>query len=505
MRTLTFLPPTGGMNTDASPAALKSDAAVVVRNLLPGRGDSAPVRGGAAGGGMLTVNTPATKRQVGAWTYQDNWLVQRTPSSAGVYTSDGDTVVPSGTPTLDDIYAEMEGYTVGCCGSQMLFAWTPVSGGTDTVVPVTGGPFGAVSVASHLTRLFALGGSVPGTSSPALNNRLYWTDPNPDLRLGLLSLWQDDLSGLTNQIVLPAADTYVGMVAVNRVLYILGRRAIYALYGDRSSEFTVRKVIDTGAVARDAASPLASGGGFFYFSNDGLVKYEDGQVTLLSASLRPQIQRTQSGFAPVGQIEALGEGYFSVLVPDRTFSGACDWYLFHEPTRSWAELALYNVTAGRQPHLVRRLQSKTMAFGGGSPAFAVDISYLHRPEHPFAPGQDQGTTPGPIQAYAISGTQRLGMPDNVSPMRKMWAEAWSATAPGLWSAKLLDADQAALGPSIQVPHDAAGKGAGQIAGVDNFMELTQVAVRWDYAGTAAAIRGAWAGPVWLDFDVAQRR
>ncbi len=83
--------------------------------------------------------------------------------------------------------------------SPQLGRW---DGGATAIVTQTNAPHQFKDLQVHAKRLFVLGGTVPGTSTPVVNGgrTLFYSDANPAANLALTASWQDDVSGLTNRI-----------------------------------------------------------------------------------------------------------------------------------------------------------------------------------------------------------------------------------------------------------------------------------------------------------------
>jgi hypothetical protein len=295
--------PTGGLNSDASPEYLSNNEAPVLDNVLIQKG---VIRQRGALNNFIPIGglSPAAgERLFGTMVLGSNVLL--------VYEEDGDfTDGFRGDPKatgrrvyMDPAYsgsvagaalsqaavtgftgtnAPMDHHSVTLAGTAYalnangsVLKWT---GTTAVPVMLVNGPSGGLHMATHLQRLFVVG-TVWSSGSDALT----WTDPLAAAAADTLAVWQDNTSGLTNQIVLGGddGDRVVGIASVGHKLLIFKQRSIYELLGDGPSSFQVRKLSDNyGCV--DARSILPSPDGCHFVSAEGLTFYGGYEFEVVS-------------------------------------------------------------------------------------------------------------------------------------------------------------------------------------------------------------------------------
>jgi hypothetical protein len=348
-------------------------------NVLPGRKDTLIPRG-AIRSRWNGLVTPPYNTNFGGWVVGDKVFMAGTHNDADEYDVAAGTVTALAGVTVSSAdgfsrsFANIDATAVGPRVGTALYRWVP--GAAPAVV--ANSPVSAQAVCSHLTRLFVLGGSTPGTVTPTPNNVLFWTDPavnsagatlDSQLAAGALAAWQDDTSGLVNKIALPAGDTYLGLVSVNRALYILGRQTIYALTGSTPSTFTLSKVASTG-LQSDGHAYCASDYGFYFLANDG-VRYCDGSsVTNLSW---PRVHTAFSLFNNQASMALLPGGYLAVCSPPDT------WRVLQIATGYWTDFQTNLSPSGGGPAVIRTTQSKWVGLDRLS-ALAYDLTTTTLPD-----------------------------------------------------------------------------------------------------------------------------
>jgi hypothetical protein len=469
-------------------------------NMLPGREGQVQVRGsvlsgwatpGAACGNFWPAPTVGGSAQ---------WLMD-----IGTGYRDSNTLTAAytgGAGTLGASYALMDGYIVGVTtigGAVADLLWWDNVGGL-TRGAISAGATKCTAVATHQTRLFALGG-IPAGGGTQKNNVLYWTDPNPNLRASTVAMWQDDASGLTNTIVLPANDNYCDIVTFNRTLYIIGEKAIYALMGSTPSTYELRKVLDVGSPYGSPGHACATDYGLYFWGLRGLVRFDGATLTSLGDRLffdRPLNQ----------QIRPLPGGYLSVI---RSVGAATSpvlngrWCLFHEETASWGDLTCpdfpnsewFSGLGAGFPSCVFRVRGTWYAASSGSSLVPTAGAVRRISEITTA---DSAAGNSETNAYALSQTTPLAPFNSLGVVQRLHAQSFKGT----WTFAVEDEAANAL-DSLTVVGTSAPRTQ---AAKDLFFEQPRVRVRWTWSAGANAAsfdRPMAAGDVYLDATAAQRR
>lgn len=214
-------------------------------------------------------------------------------------------------------------------------------------------PHGAQSIKAHYRRLFVLGGRNPDNSGTLQPNALWFSDPTDAAALAdNLTSWQDDTSGLVNQIRLLADDNDFG-VALARVgtdLAILRRRSVWLLQGYSPSTFLVQPIsMDTGCI--DPRSVVEDDDGVYFMSDHGYVFFDGSQLVRISDQLRTTL--LASALEVVGDrgidggrcvAANLHHGYIgvSVGVSDSITTGDSSTLfsaIYHTGSRGWVYLS----------------------------------------------------------------------------------------------------------------------------------------------------------------------
>jgi hypothetical protein len=283
------------MDTDTVPRLLPPGKAPLLKNFLMDRPGVLPMRGPICEG--VTWNLGASIGLQGLWVHDDNILVSRSGTSA-VSLRDywvnpyrkadttsflrtcnatmkhisiqptGDVLTNVASATADDriglkgirIGAYVYGYggTAATNRSIVRAGYPPTynynltkllrwSGSTSAPAVYVNAPVAAQDVAYHYNRLFVLGGEAIGTTDRQVNS-LYWSPTcslptAPACRIG--RAWQDDVSGLANQLVVGSrttSDFGVALAHVGAEPLILKRRSLWMLYGTAPSNFQVKQV-----------------------------------------------------------------------------------------------------------------------------------------------------------------------------------------------------------------------------------------------------------------------
>lgn len=399
-----------GMNTDTVPRLLPETKAPLIKNFLFDRPGVLPMRGPICEG--LTWNNGAAIGLLGVWAYNDKLLISRYAASstktrdywvAPYRRASATTQLRDPNPTMQYIdLAAGTVSTINAAGGQLglvnglrgirvgNFIYGVGAGSTTSPVSQDGSFFPSTGlirwdgsssspisygsapgviqdIALHYQRLFCLGG-VPNASfaTPIEFNSLFWSDPLPTDGTGLstaASAWQDDVSGLTNRIVVGGDnpnDFGVALAHVGSNLCVLKRRSIWMINGTSPSNFVVKQANnDVGCI--DPRSVVEYNEGVYFMSDRGYMYFDGVTVTNVSEGLSSSL--VTNAIAQVGsqgvdggycRATLLGMGYIMVttgFVLGSTLNAAADAdaWLFHVPTRAWQQLstaALATIIAG---------------------------------------------------------------------------------------------------------------------------------------------------------------
>lgn len=445
MAVLRVDPPWRGLDVSSGPEDVLPGYSPVMVNFLPGRKGRVPIRGGMGAGSAATAITISSAP--GGWTVDDT-LFWATGAAGGFALSLYNNPTPASIVAASSVQASLNTVTKLSKSYAIIggSAYGPAlgiakglvrfNGSTTAVTEVANSPVQAQAVANHLSRLFVLGGSVPGTATPINPNSLYWTDPNPATGLagGTLAVWQDDASGLTNQIVLPDGENWLGLLSVQRTLYVLSTNSLYQLTGTTPSTFTLSRIADVG-LAGDGHAYCAADTGFYFVANDGLRYWDGAQMDNVSGDTM------RSAFDPAygnsGNIlTRLPGGYLSV------FLGYSRWLVMHETTRAWADFKLDPTLwlSGVAP-IVRRTKTGWGLLGQtpGLKARVGDCTPLTIPEAFI----DTNLVDS-VMTECYSPVLRLGFPNSRATVKRVWVQtsAHALTAdPLAWQIAVRDPSQ----------------------------------------------------------------
>lgn len=153
----------------------------------------------------------------------------------------------------------------------------------------TNAPRGAQAVKSHYTRLFVLGGRNPDGSGTLQPNSLWFSDPIAGSDLpDTVAAWQNDASGLVNQIQVDADDVNDFGVALAKVgddLAIFKRQSIYVLRGYSPDTFVLRPFSKSvGCI--DPRSVVEFDDGCYFMSEHGYMWFDGSQIVPVAEHLR---------------------------------------------------------------------------------------------------------------------------------------------------------------------------------------------------------------------------
>jgi hypothetical protein len=329
--------PSGGIDVDSGYGYVSAAHGQEVHNFLPGRPGKLEVRGNLT----IAQIDADPEPPLALWRSGTRALVGRDSSTYTWDVSDLTTdpaelvdarIGPSYVGYGEDVYG-----TPGDTGTKIQ-RWY-LDTGTETLDEIDNSPVDALAVTVHLDRLFVLGGSEPGTTTPVTKRTLWWTDPLAgEVLPATLDAWKDDASGLVNQIDLGGTDSDygVGFAAINGSLAILRRRSVHLLTGQTPDNFAQRRLVSaTGCTSVRSITEYA--GGFFYMSDDGLA-WCDGTTAQIQSSAVNSILLSSGADRSQASVEALPRDFLFVAVPSLYEDVPADRLLLHIPTSSWSTL-----------------------------------------------------------------------------------------------------------------------------------------------------------------------
>ena len=490
--------PWKGMDTTSEPDSLTSGQGTLVHNLLPGRTGQLVPRG-PLGVTSVVPNTAfddAFHGGGGFWiSPSGSTYLQQVGAASNVSAGGGAPfAIPGGGVYIGPSYAQMDTYTVGITGSisttPALYTWD----GVTTMVKLTNGPINIVAVASHLDRVFALSATT-----------LFWTDSKPNLPGNTAAMWQDDVTGLTNQIPLPSGEVYREVVEYNRVLYIIGDHSVYALLGDTPTTFALRKVLELGIADgtgySNSGHAEASNRGLYFWSYNGLVRFDGVNATVVSRDVQSILA---VGASQWHRITAIHDEYISVITQGR-------WLLYHEPTGAWSSLSsttfhesAVHLGVSGLPTFVRPTQTPGLgaswtAFSAGANStstLGVRAGVQFNPDYAHVTGNWLDGFTDSINAQAISACIRLTSADRGAAIRRLHAEAGA----GGWSVQVEDEAGVSIGqPAVVVAGPMRARAESSLFGENDI-----VRVRWTWDGQGAD-RLSSIGDAYIEADTAQQR
>lgn len=417
MKVERLLAPTGGMNTSASPDYIPANQAQRLDNLLVGQGKlylRGPITSKIALGGSADAN-PAV------WTHGDNTLML---ADSQHYTIDA----AAGTATEVTPAKALESSRHARVGSVVFGAIEPTDGSDRDLGywnPATGittimddGPVDFTDVREHLTRLFVLGGSVPGTDTPVEDLKLYWSDRGgPGVgSLETLDDWKDDDSGLVNQITYAQTDSPVALAHVGRWLAILMRRSIYLLTGDTPASFAIR-LAARGVGCIDRESVVETAGGCFFLSDSGYMFFDGSAVICVSDDINLGSRGLMHNRRSYNyRAEALSDRHILVSkCGTSTLVGST--YLYNIEAKAWTTITT-SLSPAISILMPIALSTYALAFDGID---IYDISTLLYPQNAVTPGDDTDAdgTEKTIPVKFYSRPARLASPTHTARARRL--------------------------------------------------------------------------------------
>lgn len=281
-----FEAPYLGMDTESVPNRLARGYGTLVKNGLTGR----PGRVSARGSLELVADLSSTGKA-----YTAAWV--RSTGEALLAPTDGTLtmkhIAPDGTVTnvtvltadtmISPTHCWVGDIAYGLSQSGHLLRW---DGGSALTGYSTNAPWSFIDIVYWRNRLWCLGGTaVPDAT--VYRDRLIWSDlfdAHSPLPL-LASAWQDDVSGLTNQIVLGSvtdANQPVGIGTLPRGLVVFGTQTSDLLVGDSPTTLTVREAAVTHG-CRDSRTIVEYNDSLLWLARDGFYAFDGSSLDHLSA------------------------------------------------------------------------------------------------------------------------------------------------------------------------------------------------------------------------------
>lgn len=469
MPTQTIPSPWGGYDTETTDGQLPANKCRLLKNMLPGRPGKVVLRGPLRRARDTDQAAPGTST-----TFSGGWVFGDTLLHADMDTNPVGYMVTDWAPASPTISAKVNpaslnvglypfharggdyvyGYTAGAPGASgqpapnrrtsggsasaadaRLLRWDGGNlAGSFSLYTATTGPVGAVDVRTFLNRIFILGGSVPGTTTPVYTTRIFWsadlgngTTPLADLTSSFQS------GGVTNQIILEGTsnDYGVGMAILNGRLVILRRQSTYMMTGTSPENFIVRKIAGVGCV--DPGSILEWDNGVYFISDTGLVFFDGSSIDPISPPIAGELAANswQGATASEVSIARVSSEHFMMAATGTTRK--C--WLYHVPSRSWSEVTAHtNVLAGGAPRKVMRVTNFPLVFDG---TYLFDSSFVTLPEAADAAtqaGRDADPRSGGDKvppAEMLTRTFRLAAPEDASALRKAFLDYALKAPPGV--------------------------------------------------------------------------
>lgn len=463
--------PWGGYDTETADAHLAANKARLLKNMLPGRPGKAVLRGplrrprdtdSAAAGASTTLS--------GGWVFEDRLLhADMDTNPVGYMVTDWSGTNPSLSTKVNPTGLNIGLYPFHARGGNFVYGYTAGSQGvpgagvpnrrtaggaaSDTAALLlrwsggnTAGDFVAYSAATHprgavdirtfLNRIFVLGGSEPGTTTPVYTTRLYWSNDLADGTTPLadtVTTWQT--GGVTNRIVLEgtANDYGVGMAILGGRLVILRRQSLYLMTGSDPSTFAVRKIAAVGCV--DPGSILEWDDGIYFLSDTGMMFFDGASVIPIGDPIAGEVAAAAWQGATVSELSMARVSAQHFMMASTGAIRKC--WLYHVPSKSWAEItANTSVLAGGAPRRVFRVVNYPLIFDG---TYLYDATFVTLPEAADAStqaGRDHAGFAGTdfvIPGELITRTFKLGAPENKSQLYAFFIDYALKAPPGVTS------------------------------------------------------------------------
>lgn len=198
-------------------------------------------------------------------------------------------------------------------------------------------------VISATTDTFQLSETLAGAA------KNFTTDVTAGTIIGNLSDWQDDASGLANQILVgEGGDPIVGLYVVGRTLLVFKTYSIWAVYGDTPASFVVRRIADSMGLHNKTSAAVVNDAAIFVNDDGRPVVYDGAQFARLDG-VGDYLDDSNS------YVERLGNDHVFIMTTSD------DNAMLHVPTRGWSILDFDStvVSSFDAPSLVTTEQGET--------------------------------------------------------------------------------------------------------------------------------------------------
>jgi hypothetical protein len=208
-------------------------------------------------------------------------------------------------------------------------------------------PHSGQAIASHLGRLWYLGGYAPRDSAaastiPFTPNSLWYSRncENTSLDFASSSEWRDEEDNTLNQIVIgnDPSEWGVGLAVVNRSLVIFKNNAVWVLYGDGPDSFSLRKVMaDVGCI--EPNSIYEADDGVYFLSKRGMEFFDGNTSYVISEAINPWLEKyTQDPYnislSLSCHVGTVGD-YVRVTLEHKRVANSRITLMYHRQTRGW--------------------------------------------------------------------------------------------------------------------------------------------------------------------------
>jgi hypothetical protein len=508
-----FQAPRRGTALRVAPLAVEKDQAYELENLLTDRPGKVVVRGPF--GPAEEVYTTANNYYSSYWRFDENVMVgdkhvQRVASdNFGVNSVAG--IVTANTITTRSTRVGDYAYGIGIKSFGSAFGSVLQWDGTAAApTQQSNCPYQAADVCSHLERLFTGGGRTPGTGPASTAyplNKLHWTDVGGPVA-GTLAEWQDDVSGLVNEIqVGSAGDPIVALASLPRQLVIFKANSIYVALGDSPSSFTLRRVLNSSGCL-NARSVLVSDDRCFFVNSDGyLMLYDGASFTSLGGP---------RWFGDATNIVRLANDYY-LMHGDVEALALSETWLVHLPTQAWSKVTMstniiYGALSAANPRMLLSTETGKPMIFDGQHIRCIDV-LTSATDAELTARESIATDPATYELIAGKITTRLSRltePLTRTVVRRVYVDHQTqsdgvGSALPEWFVTVKDAAGTIKG-SFTIPAAAASTSIRATTEQDVLVESAEAMVTMEYQSDAAPAESAFAEvhDIWLEHEQAQR-
>ena len=541
LRSVRLRPAFRGRDGDTDPSFLPVDRAAEIVDLVPGTPGPLRARGPARGAEVMVDPDPFTTAE-GAWVGDNGDVlyhagatkqlirVRRDESAypptlaTTVVPVTGDAFIPSGraAPLATGVY--------GFSTYGALMRWDSLG----TLTSIGTGPADAIDSIAHLQRLFVLGGRAPNATVPQVNeNGLYYSDIGGPAA-NVAEEWEDDYTGLVNQIVLPSSEgkpTGLGQIGQN--LAIFYQKAIFVLYGQTPAQFSLRKVVARrGCINKSTI--VSYNDVVFFLSADGFCYFDGSSVSTVSGPVSDVVRNCRNRqWAGITSDPFLASAVFihpeSILLSLlEDVSYARSVFQFHIPTGSWSRVSVGSTGFSRPQYgLYLMASAPTWTFGwDGQRAWDLteiaDTAVGSLPDERGTDSYAAKTNTTVTLRHNIvyrTRTVELSRPEQKVQLNRFHVDYWltypqaigPVGSPLLFSVVLTDPETGAELSRKSIPA-VSGVAQRRRASFDCFEEATSVQVTITLQGTSTILNSAYQqlaeppaiGDIVIEYQVSHR-